>query len=387
MFQSFFNSLSGMFSFSKNLDNVSNNIANMNTPGFRGTDTFLRSVNGDGSGLGTNIEGTSIRMANGEIRQTGNATDLAINGMGMFVLRNENGEYFYSRAGQFQFDENNVLIDSVTEMQVMGINESGNLEPIDITDLRILPPVATSTVQFSGNLSSADSEASVSDISIYDVAGESHDLRVEFANNDAVSPNSWLVEIYDENDNLVGSGEIRFNLDGSPQTGFNTIVVTPTFSGQSQTVTLNFGEPDSFANTTQFSAGSSTIGGSADDGNGVLGLTGIKFKSDGILEMTYSNGETEQGQQLALARFSDESKLKASDGSLFITGAELQPELSTPEENGLGEIVGGSIELSNVDLTQEFADILIIQRGYQASSRVMSVANELLEQLYSSSRG
>ncbi len=88
MMQSFFNGLSGLLTFSQGLKNTSNNVSNMNTPGFRGSDTFYRSVNGEGDqGLGADVAGTSIRSDQGEIRQTGNDTDIAINGSGFFVLR------------------------------------------------------------------------------------------------------------------------------------------------------------------------------------------------------------------------------------------------------------------------------------------------------------
>ena len=387
MFQSFFNGLSGMFSFSRGLDNVSNNVANMNTPGYRGTDTFLRSVNGsDGQGYGASMEGTTTRQTSGEIRQTGNNTDLAITGTGFFVLRNENNELFYTRAGQFQFDENNILIDTATKMEVMGITDGNNLERIDITEQRIIPADPTSEISFSGNLSSTASDHSVTDVTIIDASGESHTLTINFT-NPTDTDNTWTVEVLNSDDEVIGTGEIQFALDGSPLADANSFDITTTLAGVDQTITLNFGEPGSFSRTTQFSSSSSSLGANEINGHGVLGVTSVEFNAEGIVQLNYSNGETEEGQTIALASFANEANLDITSGNLYQSKDNMAAEFGQPDNLGLGKIRGGSIELSNIDLTQEFADILIIQRGYQASSRVMSVSNELIEQLYNSTRG
>ncbi len=387
MFQSFFNGLSGMFNFSKSLDNVSNNVANMNTPGFRGTDNFLRNVNGSGNeGYGTELAGTSTRLASGEIRQTGNATDLAITGQGLFVLRNASGEIFFSRAGQFSFNEDNVLVDATADMEVMGITESGNLESIDISDFRILPPVATSEIRFSGNLSDQDDTHEVADVSVIDVNGESHELDLTFTRQ-ATPANTWIVSVADDSGNVLGAGTIGFNVDGSPADGTNNFDLDLTFSGEEQTVNFFFGDPGSFNLATQFSGDSSRLGVNEVNGNPVLGLSSIQFNSEGVLQFTYANGEDREGSQIALASFANEALLERESGGLFRSNSSVVAEFGRPGSDGLGEVRGGSIELSNVDLTQEFADILIIQRGYQASSRIMSVSNELIEQLYENTRG
>lgn len=387
MFQSFFNGLSGMFNFSQSLDNVSNNIANMNTPGFRGTDNFFRSVNGSGNqGLGTSLDGTSQRLTMGEIRQTGNETDLALTGKGFFVLRNDSGEIFYTRAGQFGFNEDNILVDSSTQMAVMGITSADNLESIDISDFRILPPLATTDVSFSGNLSSTDSDHQISNVLVFDALGETHALTIDFTNV-PTSTNAWAVAILDEDDNSLGGDEISFDLTGAPAAGGNSFSIDVTFGGETQTIEFNFGEPGSFNGTTQFSSSDSSLGVSDISGNGILGLTGVEFSREGVIQFTYSNGETREGGQVAIAAFNNEALLEVDTGSLYRANSNILPDYSRAGDEGLGNIQGGSIELSNIDLTQEFADILIIQRGYQASSRVMSVSNELIEELYNSTRG
>src|SRR5690348_1465591 len=221
MLQALFNSLSGLFAFSKSLDTVSNNIANMNTPGFRGSDSYFENVM---DGFGTRVEGTGLDTTEGQIEQTGVATDLAINGEGLFVLKDpETGSIYYTRAGQFVFDSNGYLVDSATSYHVEGIDANGDLTDININRLKTLPAQATTTVNVTGNISPQDSTTSISSVTVYDAQGVAHTYSATLTNNTATTPGSWLVSFTDSNGNAVGNGEIRFNTDGSIQTGFNTI--------------------------------------------------------------------------------------------------------------------------------------------------------------------
>lgn len=387
MFQSFFNSLSGLFSFSKSLNTISNNVSNMNTPGFRGSDSFFRSVNSNttGAGLGTQVQGNLLRHQPGEMRQTENPSDLALNGAGFFILRNDQGETFYTRAGQFRFDKDGFLIDSATEMRVAGTNDAGNLIDINIDGLRTLPPQATSTVTLAGNLSPSAGAHTISDINVFNASGDNVVLTAVLTDNSATTPNSWTVDVTDADGNVIGSGELRFAADGSPQAGFNTIDVTLTSGGQSQNITLDFGTPGSFSGATNFSGSTSNLGVRDVDGHSLAGLSTFKFDDDGVLHLTYTNGEKAEGPRLALAHFKDESVLQQAAGSAYTTNDIRTRTIGSAGQGLFGTVEGGSLELSNVDLTKEFADMMIIQRGYQASSRVMNVANELIERLYNNS--
>lgn len=389
MFQAIFNSLSGLFSFSQGLNTVSNNVANMNTPGFRGSDDMFRSIasqTGDGNGLGAMVDGTSIRDYEGTIQQTSNPGDLAINGMGFFILKDTEGNLFYTRAGQFKFDANGNYVDAATGMQVEGIDASGNLTDLNISSLTTLPPVATTTVNFTGNLSTNDSVKNVSGITVYDAGGTTQTLTAIFTNNTSSTPDSWLVSVTDSTGNVVGSGEIRFGTDGSPQTGYNSIALNLTSGASTQTVNLDFGQPGTFTGATEFSGSSTTLGATVADGHASSGMTSFSFDQTGTVQLKYSDGETKSGGQVALAYFADTSALKQANGSLFTTTDVAQRKLGHAGSDVFGNIEGGSLELANVDLTQEFGNMIVIQRGYQASSRVMTVADQLLQQLYSSTR-
>lgn len=391
MLQAFFNGMSGLVAFAKGLNNVSNNVSNMNTPGYRGSDTFYRSINGqDGQNLGAGIAGTEVRIKAGEARQTGNSTDLAISGLGFFVLRNDQGDSYYTRAGQFQFDQDGFLVDTVSQHRVAGMDGSGNLVDINIKNQRTLPPTATTKVEMVGTLARTgptNTTHTISSIKVFDNTGASHTLAVKLEPVNVPS-NSWTVTVSDESGGTLQTGTITFGLDGSPVAGFNTISVPLESNGVTQTIVLDFGTPGSFNLASQVASGAShTLSARVTDGSATAGIASYAFDEKGVIQFTYANGEKRSGGQLALADFADETALIATDKSLYRAPTSLHAEYGRPGSAQFGRIQGGYIELSNVDLAQEFGDILIIQRGYQASSRVMTVSNEMLEQLYNGTRG
>lgn len=386
MLQAFFTGLSGMFSFSKSLDTVSDNVANMNTTGFRGTNSFFRSVSGaNNEGFGSVVDSTATRLIEGEIRSTGNGTDAAISGSGWFVLRNAENNYFYTRAGQFQFDDDNILVDVINGYEVMGISENGSLDRIDISDNRQLPSVATSEVNFTGNLSDSATEFEVSPVTVTTSNGEAVDLTLRFSRSDAANI-SWGVEILDVDSNILAINEVRFDARGTPLAGYNEITAELSLGDdETQAITFGFGEAGGLSGATELAVESSLV---ASDINGdpVVGLSTVNFNEEGGLNFTYTNEDQKTGAYLALASFSNDQVLERTNGSLFDIRDDSIAEYGRANSGVLGKIQGGSVELANIELTQEFADMLIIQRGYQASSQIMNVANELIEQLYNNTR-
>lgn len=384
MLQALFNSLSGLFAFSKNLDTISNNIANMNTPGFRGSDSYFENVM---DRFGTRITGSGIDTTEGQIEQTGIATDLAINGEGLFILKDPvTGHFYYSRAGQFIFDANGYLVDSVDSYRVQGIDGNGNLTDIIISSLRTLPASATTTVNVTGNVSPQDSTVPISSMTVYDSAGTAHTYSATLTNNTATTPGSWLVSFTDSTGKSAGNGEIRFNTDGSIQTGYNTIKLSLPMGSGTQDVAFNFGAPGTTSGATDYSGVTSDLTASPKDGHGVIGVASYTFDQQGILQLTYSDQETKQGPRVALAAFPDETSLQMLNGRLYESPTDQVRKVGGAGEGVFGQITGGSLEMSNVDLTQELADMIVIQRGYQASSRVMTVTNSMLQDLYDSTR-
>ena len=384
MFQALFNSLSGLFSFSKSLNTVSNNVANMNTPGFRGSDSFFSNI---GGGRGTRITGEGMRTQAGEIRQTGNPTDVAVDGRGYFILRDAAGHLSYTRAGQFRFDDQGRLIDSATNLEVMALGDDGALSGIGLEAYRSIPPEPTTRIQIKGNLAPGSTVTPLNNIVVYDASGKSHALSATFTNNTSNIAGSFLVAFKDENGAVVGSGEVRFAANGAPLADFTEIPLKLTYGGAEQTVAMDFGTAGQFDGLTAVAGVTANLSSKPEDGHALLGLTSVSFDQRGVLNLAYPQSQSKTGPQLALALLPDESSLKLFDGRLIPDVTVAHSEVGRAGDGAFGLIAGASLEQSNVDLTQEFADMIVIQRGYQASSRVMTVSNEMIEQLYNSTRG
>jgi flagellar hook protein FlgE len=390
--------LTGLTGFSEGLRTISNNVANINTPGFKGTelqfqDLFYRTqagVNADGDqagrsfGSGLGAGGTTILFKQGQLRQTGNDLDAAIEGNGFYVLR-QDGKTFFTRAGQFTFDADGFLVAQQGGARVQGL-VNGRLQDINISAFKVSKAGVTTTVKFAGNLSvnDSDNQQVISNLNVFDALGGSHALTVTLTNNGAVTPRSWLIRVEDEAGNLVDdTGEIRFQGDGSPLDGFTTHTFTfVPVGGTPLDLTLDFGLPGGFSGATNFSAGpDSTLAVSSQDGFASGALTRATFDPDGTLVLSYSNAQTAKPAQLALAWFDFLQGLELSGGNRFENNEGLTMRLGAAQSSLFGHITAGSVEGANVDLGQEFTDLIVVQRGYQASSQVISVANEMIQQL------
>ncbi|HUR39730.1 MAG TPA: flagellar hook-basal body complex protein [Verrucomicrobiae bacterium] len=392
MFQALFNSLSGLFSFSRSLDTVSNNVANMNTPGFRGGDSFFSNV---ANGNGSQIVDEGMRTKPGDTRNTDTFTNLAIDGTGFFVLRDTSGNYYYTRAGEFRFVEG-ILTDTATGYEVMAFDPTTHeLGTVRQDQYQLLLPEKTTKVVLQGDLSTNASDPIIDNVKVYDIAGQVHNLTLKLHCTDTPVPGQGAAVTYTvtvwEGENKLAEGTppytIGFSATGSVDVTKNKFSAPLTFLGTAMSVEFNFGEG---INTGVQRLGTSTVVTiKSADGHSLLTAKeeNMSFDADGILQVKYSDTEKRSGPQIALARFRSEGELKMVGGRLIEGSGGDAPELGRPNGNGFGRIEGGRLEGSNVDLTLEFADMIIIQRGYQASSRVMTVSNEMIEQLYNSTRG
>ncbi len=393
----------GTLTFSKGLDAISNNVANLNTPGFKRSDLLFRDLfyqynrSAEGSnqpssqqtGAGVTDAGTIFSFEQGDIQQTGNDTDVAINGNGFFILRDDDRN-LYTRSGQFEFDDDGFLVNSSLGLRVAGLDANDKLTEININNFRTSQPQPTTEVTFSGNLSAGATEHEIDNIEVIDNLGEAQSFRAVFENNNAATPRSWLIDIFDENDTEIASDlEVRFQADGSPETDFNQFSFSYTPPGGSvNTVAFDFGEPGSFGQTTGFSTGTtSSLAVDSQDGIAVGSLLRTEIGANGVIEAIYSNNERANVGKLGLAWFTELQTLRQIGNSIFLVTGQQQPIIGGASEGVMGDIVGGSVEISNVELTQEFTDLIIIQRGFQASSQIMSTANEMIEQLINIGRG
>ena len=340
-------------------------------------------MSGDSFSLGSGVQSdsSSINFTQGEIRATGNDTDVAIDGKGFFIVKDSENNIFYTRNGSFEFADNGDLILKSTELRVQALDSSGNLNKINISSLYSDPANPTSLIDLSGNLSTTSSTYTLNDVYVYDSVGESHQFSVTLTRNLALI-RTWDITVNDENGNVVATGgQIQFQGDGSPEVNQNlyTFQYTPTDLPQ-QSITLDFGEPGTFSGTTNF-AGTSQLAIKDQDGYAAGGLTSTVFDSSGLLELNYSNGKSYDTEKLALANFVNRTVLKPIGNSLYVSKDTDAVLVGHAKNNGIGELKSKSIELSNVELTEQFTDMVIIQRGYQASSQVLTATNEMIQQL------
>lgn len=393
MLDSIWLSLAGMNGFSKGLRTISNNVANMNTPGFKKSQVLFEeqfSANvpykhdrqgpgNNGAGGGVNTFGTRIDFSPGEARQTGSSLDLALDGGGYFILRGGDGELRYTRAGQFDFGDDGILRNKSDGSLVLGSDRDGKgaLGEISLAGLMTSPASPTSSIQFSGYLSSTGTDHELTAVKIYDRTGAEHLLKVTFVNQGATQPGNWKVTIADGPTNL-GEGTLVFK-DGRIDPDSARITVNYLLPSQgAQAITLDFSD-----GVTSFASGTtSTLTVQKQDGYAAGSATGVAFDASGVLSISYSNGQSAQGRRIALARFSSEDLLSPVGGSQFVLTNPDARVLGNPRGDGFGRLESGKVEGSNVDLSQEFSDLVVMQRGYQAASQTISTANDLIQSLF-----
>jgi flagellar hook protein FlgE len=390
MFDSLFIGMSGLQTFSNGLKVIGNNVANLNTPGFKTSNTSFSDLYyadggsgntwGNGSmmtGSGVTSNQSFINFKAGDTRQTGNPLDLNVNGEGFFITKDTKDQSVaYTRDGQFQFDKNGVLVSRTTGHEVQGLGSGGGLASISLNGLRINPPKATSQVVLNGNLSSSATDFSVSTLTVIDALGGSHTLALNFKPKTGAS-GTWTVSLQDAGTE-VATGEISF-VGGIPLAGSNKLTLAYTPKGvATSNITFDFS-----GNVTSFDSGTtSTLAVNSSDGYAVGSLTQAQFDAQGVLQLTYSNGQTAKGLQVALAWFTTNAALAQTGQGEFTNASNENLHVGAAGTGGLGTIGSSQIEGSNVDLSAEFSNLIVTQRGYQASSRIVSTANDMLQDLY-----
>lgn len=376
---------SGLTGFSKELETISNNVANLNTTGFKGANAqFSALFSQGGNSAGPNLTGTNsgsglgtlpalVDFSQGQISQTGNDLDVAIDGNGFFVLKDSSGAISYTRDGRFNFDSKGILVNA-SGAHVQQLSETGTLQDITLEGQRNSAASATKEIKLGGTLSLTDTTKVVSGISVIDGAGATRTFTVEFKNNNSVTPGSWLVSVK-EGTTEVATGEIAY-INGRLDPAKSSIAFTYNPTGAAampMTITVD-------ASSTSPATGTSGMALTSTDGWGEGTLTKATFNSTGKLVISYSNGQTAEKQTLALAHINTASDLEQVGGNTFRSTNPQAVKLGTASGKG-SSISTESVEGSNVDLSKQFSAIIITQRGYQASSELISTANEMLDTL------
>ena len=396
MLGSIYIGLSGLTAYAKGLQTISNNVTNLNTPGFKATSfnfadsfsygglgsSFSRYVSGRQSGSGVRYGAETIDFKQGDLRQSGGDLDLAIQGSGMLTLLNGERVY-YTRTGQFTVDKDGFIADSATGYRLGVLNSSGQAVGVSVDANRTSPPVATTQITFDGNLSSSALDAvNVADIAVYDSSGKKHVWKATFEQVGPTAPGEWTVTVTDENGAVI-TDQItppRLKFTGSsvdPTSLSLTIATTPT-GADPLSVVLDFsGDVDSFSSGTL-----STLRAASVDGRGLGSLIGVSIEDTGELKLTYSNQQSEILGFVAIADVRDPQELERIGAGLYRDKGGAGIRLLGSGQDGLGTLVSHQIEASNVDLSQQFGDLILVQRGFQASSQVISISNDMIQQLF-----
>ncbi len=402
MLRSMFTAVSSLNLHQNYLDIVANNLANANTTGYKasrmlfhdqysqllspgaGPSENLGGINPTQIGLGVKLGYVAPNFTQGMLQSTGRNLDLAIQGDGFFVY-DQGAARRYSREGSLSLDSQGLLVNASTGLRVQGwmIDSEGNVDTnLPPTDIKLATDrakaKATQNVIFGGNLDSSTpiNGKVVTTMGVYDSLGKLHTATVTFTRT---SDTDWdwavsatLPEV------ASGNGTISFTEGQNPVvTGADTITVNGS-SGAEASVGMNF----DLSSLTMLSMNHSlTV--TSQDGLPSGTVTGLYITpNDGTVFLVYSNGIKEQVAQLALARFTNPSGLISAGDTTFQQGLNSgDPQLGTANTGGRVTIASGYLEASNVDMAQEFTNMILAQRGFQASSRVITTSDEIMQEL------
>lgn len=394
--------LSGINAAQSDLNVIANNISNANTTGFKGSraefsDVFAvtgLNLNSTATGSGTRLQDVAQQFAQGDIETTNNSLDLAISGNGFFVTNDGNG-VSYTRAGDFQKDPNGyVVTSSGAKLQVYPSNGIGGFDTSTLTDLKLVTAQsnakATSTVTMTSNLpasaavpavpfSTTDSTSynDATPVTVYDSQGGSHQGTVYYAKT---GTNTWDAHLYvDGND--AGTQALTFDTTGKLTTPANgNLAFNPVNLGNGSNalaLTVNV------TNTTQFGTDYSA-GTISQDGYEAGTLSNIDIDSKGVVTAYYSNNQSSQIGQLAIANFANLQGLRQTGNTSWAaSGDSGAAVMGTAGTGQFGAIQSGALEDSNTsDTTAQLVNMIKAQRNYQANAQVLSTDNTLASALF-----
>jgi flagellar hook protein FlgE len=397
--RSLFSGITGLRAHQTLMDVVSNNIANVNTTGFKSSsvvfeDTLSQTVKNAASpgatagglnpaqvGLGVQLGAISTNFGQGSAQNTGKSTDLMVQGDGFFMVRN-GAETDYTRSGAFTFDTNGMLVNS-EGMPVQGwrgvagvVNTDNPVVDIMVPANTQVPPTPSTTVTLGGNITNLTSTTMTEGATVYDSAGVSHALSIVLTPNTTTTPQSFDISVTEPADTTLaaGTGSALFLASGA----YDPTSTSPTFTLADGTV-INI----SLTGLTQY-GGPKSLAVTATDGAASGTLQQFQIGADGSVLGIFSNGQKLTIAKLALANFNNPPGLeKIGDTSFRSTANSGLPQVGTPGSGGRGTLLGGSLEMSNVDLAQEFTNLIIAQRGFQANSKVITTSDQMLQDLVS----
>ncbi|NLN06528.1 MAG: flagellar hook protein FlgE [Firmicutes bacterium] len=410
MQRSLFTAVSGLRNHQVKLDVIGNNIANVNTVAFKASrvrfqDVFSQTLRGASAplggrggtnpaqvGMGMTVSAIDTIHSQGSPQYTGNYTDLAIQGSGYFVVT-DGMNIYYTRDGSFSRAANGELVNSATGVKLLGwmadaagnIDTAGPLGTLNIPLGEDYVAKATENVTIAGNLDAmlAAGDEHVTDVLVYDSQGGVYTLTLTFTKT---GTNTWNWDAAmtdasgtDISTSITGGGDIEFNEEGALSTvsgstlqvsltGVNDLNITLDFSGLTQLVA------DPMVG--------STAQANYQDGFPAGELEGFVIGKTGVISGIYTNGMVKDLGQIALAVFPNPEGLQKVGGNMYTVSANSGlARVGTPGNEGRGTIETSALEMSNVDLSYEFTEMITTTRAYQANSRVITSSDELLQEV------
>jgi len=422
--------LTGLKTHSTALSTIGHNLANVNTVGFKASRTSFSdvfaagglSVNRAGSslqtGLGASLSAVQQLFTQGALQPTEVATDLAIQGRGFFILGDAQGGQGFTRAGNFSFDAQGYLV-AQSGLRVQGyttkdatgkIQPSGSLSDIQIPAGLAAPPKVTSRVRADINL---DAEAQVdttasggtqtaevfaTSIEIFDSLGGDHQLTFVFTpidtdgdgkldqwNWSARLPRSELAVTTNPGDPdyyEIGSGTMTFDSDGNLVNPADITLTTPAWANGAAAQDITWvilddeGQPviNSYVNP-------SSVDNVSQDGYATGRIQNLIIDGDGVISGVFSNGQAIELAQLAIATFNNPGGLFRTGDNVYVESpGSGPPAIGVPGSGPRGAIVSKALELSNVDMTEQFTNMILAERGYQANARTVTTADQIIQE-------
>jgi len=391
--------ISGLNASAKQLDVVANNLANVNTLGFKGDMTFFAdvlssSISGGSSGTlqvgrGVAVAEVQTSFASGSFETTGNATDAAIDGDGFFMVNDNEGATYYTRAGAFHLNADGVLVDiNGYYLQGQMFREDGSLSAlgnITLTGLQSEPQMTT-RYSLGANLNSqtAEGDTYTTTQSIYDSLGAVHTFETLFTKTANV--NEWTVTFSLDGDPVAStvpaSVVFEFDSGGAMMTPTNvTITMPPLGTGATiDPVTWDMTSQQALAITQYASA--SVIRATTSDGYTSGNLKSLAIDPSGIISGFFTNGQTSELAQIILAAFPNPWALNKLGSNLFgetvMSGSSVR---NIPGASGMGTLTPNTLEMSNTDIATEFVRMITAQKAYQANAKVITTEDTLMQVL------
>jgi flagellar hook protein FlgE len=396
-----FTGVTGLSSNSAAMSVIGDNISNVNTVGFKESKAVFSDIfstiltNGSVTsqlGRGSQLQGTIQSFSQGSFEASSNALDLAIDGSGFFVVNNGAGN-FYTRAGQFRLNDDG-LVQAITGEILQGNQITNGVSSTSTSDINLAgvqsAPQASTTFQIGANLNAAASASTTfnTPVTLFNSVGSQIIMNVEYTK--VAGSNSWSYALSPSAGTVTSGASGTVTFDSSGQLAS----INGALADQTIVMDYNGANPPAAAQTlswdlvdnsgvtngklTGFNAQSNN-NSLVQDGFTTGTLVGLTVNDKGVIGGLFNNGQTDNLFQIMMADFLAPSGLTRQGQNLFAESAESgQPVLGTARTGGFGAIVGQSLELSNVDLAEQFVTLIQTQQAFQASARIITTADDLL---------